>query len=52
MICAARYMSMFLFALLFHADQIQLNLVLLGCIALLVLYRLFIVVTPIQQLAA
>ena len=33
MICAARYMSMFLFSLLFHADQIQLNLVLLACIA-------------------
>ena len=34
LICACRYMSMFLFAPLFHADQIQLNLVLLACIAL------------------
>ena len=33
LICAFRYMSRFLSAPLFHADQIQLTLVLLACIA-------------------
>ena len=52
MICAARYMSMFLFFLLFHADQIQLNLVLLACIAPFDIVQAIHCGLPLQQLAA